>query len=123
MLALRPHSPSYRIMNAVYGDLTDWDGEWFHHFNLPSYAFIEWLELKARSPAQHEELRGFLRRLRRLPGPRNRAWFSYCWLPPSGNTDGLYSVAARQHRASNDVRPCFAQQQMRVPIARRWRDE
>src|SRR5262245_31169703 len=74
MLALGRLPPMYRIMNAEYGDLTHWDGEWLHHFNLPSYAFIEWLELKARSPAQHEELRGILRRLR-LPGQETALGF------------------------------------------------
>src|SRR5262245_56092054 len=67
MLNLKSPRPSYRIMNVEYGDITNWDGEWLHHFCLPSYAFIEWLELRSRSPEQHEELRGVLRRLW-LPG-------------------------------------------------------
>lgn len=67
MLGLRPLSPGYRIMNAEYGDLTAWDGAWFHHFNLPSYAFIEWLELRPRNPSLRAALHEALKRLH-LPG-------------------------------------------------------
>jgi hypothetical protein len=67
MLALAPSSPSYRIQNVENGDLTGWDGEWFYHFDLPSYAYIEWLDLKARSPALRGVLHEPLKRLR-VPG-------------------------------------------------------
>ena len=67
MLDLRPLSPSYRILNVEYGDLTGWDGEWLYHFNLPSYAFIEWLDLKPRNLSLRGVLHEALKRLH-LPG-------------------------------------------------------
>ena len=74
MLALGPSSPSYRILNVKYGDLTGWDGEWFYHFNLPSYAFIEWLDLKPRSPALRGVLHEALKRLH-VPGEETSEGF------------------------------------------------
>jgi hypothetical protein len=67
MLSLRPLSPFYRIMNVEYGDLTDWDAEWFYHFNLPNYAFIEWLELKPRDASLRDVLHEAVKRVH-LPG-------------------------------------------------------
>ena len=67
MLGLRPLCPSYRIMSVEDGALTDWDSEWFYHFNLPSYAFIEWLELKPRNPSLRGVLYEALQRTH-LPG-------------------------------------------------------
>lgn len=67
MLGLGPSSPSYRLMNVEYGDLTGWDGEWFYHFNLPSYAFIEWMDLKPRNKSLRGVLHHALKGLH-LPG-------------------------------------------------------
>ena len=74
MLALGPSSPLYRIMNAEHGDLTGWDGEWFYHFNVPSYSFIEWLDLAPRNPALRGVLHEALKRLR-LPGEETSEGF------------------------------------------------
>src|SRR5262245_51808850 len=67
MLDLRPLSPSFRIMNADYRDLTDWDGEWFYHFNLADYAFIDWLDLRPCNPSLRDVLHEALKHLH-LPG-------------------------------------------------------
>jgi hypothetical protein len=67
MLGLRPFSPFYRITNVENGYLTEWDGEWFYHFNLTDYALIEWLDLRPRDPSLRGALHQALKRLH-LPG-------------------------------------------------------
>jgi len=74
MLALGRYSPSFRIMDAEYGQPSEWDGDWFHHFYLPNYAFIEWLELKAETPGPRCVLHEALRRLH-LPGEETSGGF------------------------------------------------
>ncbi len=44
MAALDP-SPSYRTRCIDNGYISNWDYEWFYHFRIGGYEFIEWLEV------------------------------------------------------------------------------
>jgi hypothetical protein len=67
MLTLRNSSPAFRTRNLKNDYETGWDSEWYHHFLLPDYAFIEWLDLKPRRAGDYEEIHSLLKRCR-LPG-------------------------------------------------------
>jgi hypothetical protein len=34
------------------GHLSDWDGEWFHHFRSGGYKFIKWVEIAVENAEQ-----------------------------------------------------------------------
>jgi hypothetical protein len=64
MLSIEPGPPpTYRIKNLDTGYLSDWDGEWFYHFQSASYDTIEWVEIKARSDEQAAVIQTALNRV------------------------------------------------------------
>jgi hypothetical protein len=75
MLDLSPLTPSYRLLHVEYGETTGWDGEWFYHFNLPTYRFIERLDLQPYNVLTRPNLHEVLKRLH-LPGEETSLGYS-----------------------------------------------
>lgn len=68
MYGLDHMSPRWRTKD-VSGYLSEWDGEWFHHFRSGGYDSIEWVEIQVTSPEQDAEV---LTRLRKVHVPGQR---------------------------------------------------
>jgi hypothetical protein len=52
MYGLGPLSPKWRTLDVENGHLSDWDGEWFHHFRSGGYKFIKWVEIAVENAEQ-----------------------------------------------------------------------
>ena len=43
------HRPEFRSKCITNGYISEWDGEWYYHFNEGGFKEIEWIELKFES--------------------------------------------------------------------------
>lgn len=82
MYGLGEPSPRFRVRNLQSGYVSDWDGEWFHHFH-ERYAEDEWVEIAAASPAQRDAILGVLRSIH-VPGVATDAGFRVFGYVPLG---------------------------------------
>jgi hypothetical protein len=48
-----PNNKLWRTKDIETGFVCTWDGDWFYHFKLGEYKYIEWLEIKSET----EEIR------------------------------------------------------------------
>ena len=53
MAGLGELSPQFRVRNLRSGNVSEWDGEWFHHF-YGRHEEDEWVEIAVSSSAQGE---------------------------------------------------------------------
>ena len=67
MYRLDDLSPMWRTKDVENHYVCDWDGEWFHHFRISGYEFIEWLEIATTSPEQTAAVGAVLARIH-VPG-------------------------------------------------------
>lgn len=61
-----PLSPKWRTLDVENQHLSEWDGEWFHHFTNGGYRFIQWVEIACES---HEQSRAVLAELMKVHVP------------------------------------------------------
>lgn len=52
----------WRTKDGENGHVSDWDGEWFHHFLAGGFGAIEWLEIELRRE-DGDEILGTLRKI------------------------------------------------------------
>jgi hypothetical protein len=74
MYQLRQHSPQWRTLDVENGYLSEWDGEWFHHFQIGGYKTIEWCEIKITSRDQYDAVRDALEAVH-VPGEQTEHGF------------------------------------------------
>lgn len=67
MYSLGASHPEWRIRIVNSGHVSEWDGEWFYHFNDGGYGDIEWVEIKIASEAQKNRVLNELKRIH-VPG-------------------------------------------------------
>lgn len=67
MYSLGELAPRWRTLDLENGRVSEWDGEWFYHFSVGGYRFIESLEITVVSHAQKEAVLSALIRIR-VPG-------------------------------------------------------
>jgi len=67
MYNLGSRSPKWRVKAMPSGYVSNWDGEWFHHFYGGGYSDIEWVEIEIESPEQELAVIGLLRSIH-VPG-------------------------------------------------------
>jgi len=67
MSCLGPDSPRWRTKTMGSGCLSEWDGDWFYHFQLGGYADIEWVEIRIKSDSQKERVLAALKQVH-VPG-------------------------------------------------------
>jgi len=60
--------PRWRARD-LSGYVTDWDGEWYYHFQDGGYASIEWVEIQVLSAEQDAAVHALLREIH-VPGHR-----------------------------------------------------
>lgn len=60
-------SPQWRTKDIENNYLSEWDGEWFHHFRAGGYKSIYWLDIRLDSEAQREAVLQELRKIH-VPG-------------------------------------------------------
>lgn len=75
-------SPKFRVRNLRSGNVSEWDGEWFHHF-YGRHEEDEWVEIAVSSPAQREAVLEVLRSVR-VPGVTSPAGFKVLGYVPLG---------------------------------------
>jgi hypothetical protein len=44
-----PSNRQWRTKDIEKGYICPWDGEWFYHFSIGGYKYIQWLEIKAET--------------------------------------------------------------------------
>ncbi|EQB89994.1 hypothetical protein J2Z44_004023 [Clostridium punense] len=62
-----PGTVLWRIKNIDNGLLSNWNSEWFNHFQLREYNKIQWLEIKVTSEEMKNEIIHILRKIH-VPG-------------------------------------------------------
>lgn len=67
MYGLHDLAPRWRTKAMDADVVRAWDREWFYHFRIGGYEGIEWLEIEALEPLQHEAVLAVLRAIR-VPG-------------------------------------------------------
>ncbi len=60
MCRLAEYRPRWRTLDVENGHLSDWDGDWYYHFELGGYKTIERLEIKIDSEEMRERVRQIL---------------------------------------------------------------
>ncbi|MBR0780320.1 DUF6678 family protein [Bradyrhizobium iriomotense] len=75
MLSLAPSDqPRFRCKSLETGNLSQWDGEWFHHWTSGGWDWMEWAELATETAHQREFVRAILQRIR-FAGEQTAAGF------------------------------------------------
>ncbi|KQZ35135.1 DUF6678 family protein [Duganella sp. Root1480D1] len=74
MFELGENSPKWRTLDAENGHLSEWDGEWFHHFHAGGYKFIKWVEIAIENPLQEQAVLAQLVKVH-VPGTRVEGGF------------------------------------------------
>ena len=74
MYQLGHFSPQWRVLDVETGYLSEWDGDWFYHFQAGGYKTIEWVEVSVSSRAQFEAVRDALETVH-VPGEQTERWF------------------------------------------------
>jgi len=69
-----PDRPRFRCKSLETGNLSQWDGEWFHHWASGGRHWMEWAELSTETAHQRELVRAILRRIR-FAGEQTTAGF------------------------------------------------
>lgn len=67
MYALGDLSPKWRTKCLTNGYISEWDGEWIHHFYGGSFKDIEWVEIKIENEEQRSVVLSELRKIH-VPG-------------------------------------------------------
>ncbi|MDM0039397.1 hypothetical protein QTH89_23365 [Variovorax sp. J22G21] len=75
-------SPKFRVRNLRSQRLSEWDGEWFHHF-YGSHAEDEWVEIAVISSVQREAVLKVLRSVH-VPGAASDTGFKVFGYVPLG---------------------------------------
>lgn len=93
-------SPRWRTLDLKNGYLSDWDGEWFHHFRAGGYKYIEWLEIAVKSEAQAEAVLNALVRIH-VPGEITENGFKVLgYVVERGTVNYIESSSKPAHRWS-----------------------
>jgi hypothetical protein len=61
MYELKPHPPRWRTKDVQNGYVSQWDGEWFHHFR--GYETIEWADIRPNRAEDTEAVLNVLHRV------------------------------------------------------------
>ncbi len=65
VLELAPsEQPRFRCKSLETGYLSEWDGEWYYHWTIGGWDWMEWAELSVETAAQREPVRAILKRIR-----------------------------------------------------------
>ncbi|WP_414933021.1 DUF6678 family protein [Vibrio europaeus] len=67
MSALEVHRPKWRTKDIESGHISEWYGDWYYHFELGGFRYIEWVELQTKDSIHHELIRVELQKII-LPG-------------------------------------------------------
>ena len=62
-----PGTVLWRVRNIDNGLLSNWDSEWFNHFQLREYSKIDWLAIKVNSEEMKNNISHILREIH-VPG-------------------------------------------------------
>lgn len=74
MYALGDLRPRWRTQNVGNGYLSDWDGEWYYHFEQDGFASIEYVEIEVGSQLMRDAVRRELAQIH-LPGHETEIGF------------------------------------------------
>ena len=89
MYALGHPWPRWRTRDTENGHVSDWDGEWYYHFNEGGYSTIEWVEIQSNSNDQLELILARLRAIH-VPGePSPHGFIVYGYTQPGQVVDYL----------------------------------
>jgi hypothetical protein len=85
MYALGSLHPRFRVKIIVTGHISEWDGEWYHHFRDGGYDDLEWVEIRTPDLAQREAVRTCLREIH-VPGEEFAEGFRVVgWIEPGAS--------------------------------------
>ena len=56
MYRILPEPPQWRTKNIENDYVSDWDGEWYYHFQTGGYKTIKWVEIKVNSEEQRNKV-------------------------------------------------------------------
>ncbi|CAN7658080.1 hypothetical protein LJR084_005220 [Variovorax sp. LjRoot84] len=88
MSGLGKLSPQFRVRNLQSGNVSEWDGEWFHHF-YGRHEEDEWVEIAVSSPTQRQAVLQVLRSVH-VPGTTTPAGFKvFGYVPPGEQVEYL----------------------------------
>ncbi|MFZ3172455.1 MAG: DUF6678 family protein [Carboxydocellales bacterium] len=62
-----PQTIRWRTKDINNDHISDWDAEWFYHFQLGGYETIEWLEIEVNNELVKSEILNILRKIH-VPG-------------------------------------------------------
>ncbi len=62
-----PHTVRWRTKCVDNGYISNWDAEWYYHFQLGGYTSIEWLEIKVENSHMKSEIVNILKNIH-VPG-------------------------------------------------------
>ena len=62
-----PTHIQWRTKDIETGYISTWDAEWYYHFRLGDYKYIEWLEIKAETDELRKDLLDILQKIH-VPG-------------------------------------------------------
>lgn len=62
-----PTHIQWRTKDIETGYISTWDAEWYYHFRLGDYKYIEWLEIKADTEELRKDLLDILQKIH-VPG-------------------------------------------------------
>ena len=66
--------PKWRTKDVENGYLSDWDGEWYHHFKNGGYKTIEYVEIKVSDDEMRNLVRNILAKIH-VPGYETQEGF------------------------------------------------
>ena len=110
MYGLGELAPRWRTLDLENGHVSEWDGEWFHHFRIGGYRFMESLEIAVVSQPQREAVLSALVRIR-VPGEQTEYGFKvFGYVADGAAVDYLKSSNRSAQRTpsaalTSDVRP------------------
>ena len=74
MYALGDLHPRWRTLDVENGYLSDWDGDWYYHFELDGLATIEYVEIEVVSQQMRDAVRRELAQIH-VPGRETELGF------------------------------------------------
>jgi hypothetical protein len=91
MHGLGPLGPTWRTRDVETGHVSDWDAEWFYHFQSRGYDSIEWVEMKITSPKQAKAVLKALASIR-VPGENTEHGLRVFGHIPAGKAVGYLNA-------------------------------